>query len=193
MTRVDFAGPDLDEVTVIDGILKIVTATTKSELEKLCKSTVITEDAFSEFIRVCQASVLPWFHLISYRDFHPKNLSLTSEDSSKIPDLSIGPPKKEEDKAMKKFNQFFHDRRYLVGHLFFNPKHCNWPFFYFDNRDLSPYGNHFKRGPHVHLMNHLWPQHTYKSVWKEFNEGNPRMKGAVHIRFNREHTVTPSI
>lgn len=183
----------LNEVTVIDEILELVTATNKRELMKLCKNTVITDDAFSEFIRVCQAHVLPWIHAISYRDFLPKNLQFTSNDSLAMPDLGIGPPEKSQVKAMKKWYQLLRERRYLVGHMFYNPNHSNWQFFYFDNRDLNPYDNHFERGAHVHLINYLWPRHTYESIWETFNKGNPTMKGAAHIRFYREHAGPPNI
>ncbi|WCE93552.1 hypothetical protein [Acidithiobacillus ferriphilus] len=178
----------MDNATMIDAILRIVTATNKGELKKLCKRTIITENAFAEFIRVCQAPVLPWTHAISYRDILPKNWELTPEDSSAMPDLSIGPPDKDKTRAMKKWLQMLHDRRYLVGHLFYSRDHRNWQFFYFDNRDLNPYDNHFKHGAHVHLINYLWPEHTPESILKKFMEGNPKMKGAMHIRFYRQHS-----
>lgn len=175
----------MEKSTIIDGILRIVTATNKNELGKFCKNTVITQDAFSEFIRVCQAKVLPWNHLISYRDFLPKHLEFTSKDSSKVPDLSIGPPKKEQVKTMIKWYQLLRDRRYLVGHMFYSPDHRKWQFFYFDNRDLNQHDNHYKRGPHVHLINYLWPEHTPTTIWEKFTDGNPNMKGAMHIQFSR--------
>ena len=176
----------MDKPTIIDGILRIVTtAKNKNDLGKLCKNTVITQDAFAEFIRVYQAKVLPWNHLISYRDFLPKYLEFTLKDSSNFPDLSIGPPEKEQVKTMMKWYQLLRDRRYLVGHMFYSPDHRNWQFFYFDNRDLNRYDNHYKCGPHVHLINYLWPEHTPATIWKKFTDGNPNMKGAVHIQFSR--------
>ena len=93
----------------------------------------------------------------------------------------------------KKWYQLLRDRRYLVDHLFYSPIHPNWQFFYFDNRDLNSYDNHFKQGAHVHLINYLWTQHSHETVWKTFNDGHPKMKGAAHIRFYREHPGPPDI
>ncbi|MCL4669756.1 hypothetical protein [Burkholderia pseudomallei] len=183
----------MNETGIIDDILKIVTATKMSELNKLCRRTVITERAFGEFIRVCDAHVLPWLHVMSWRDFLPEKLQFTSEDSSNMPYLDIGPPRRGQAKAMRKWYQFLDDRRFLVGHMFYSPFHHNWQFFYFDNRDLNPHHNHFKHGAHVHLINHLWPGHTYESIWQTFNDGNPGMKGALHIRYHREHPGPPDI
>jgi len=43
------------------------------------------------------------------------------------------------------------------------------------------------------LINYLWTQHSHETVWKTFNDGNPKMKGAAHIRFYREHPGPPDI
>jgi len=86
-----------------------------------------------------------------------------------------------------------YEARYLFGHIFYLPDLLNWQFFYFDSRDVWQYKNHYKRGPHLHLINHLWPNHKAKSVWKEFNDGNPVMKGAEPIRFDRPYEGPPQV
>jgi hypothetical protein len=72
----------------------------------------------------------------------------------------------------------------LTGHLFWNTQ--AWHFFYFDNHDQDRHTNHWAGGPHIHLINYLWPNRSAEAVWEEFCKGNPTMRGAVHIRFERE-------
>lgn len=78
------------------------------------------------------------------------------------------------------------ERRLVNGHMFFTPDQSNWHFFYFDQRDIDRYNNHWIHGPHVHYLNYLWPRRTAESVWTEFVSGNPSMKGALHIRYRDE-------
>lgn len=178
--------------TIIDGILRIATAHKKSALERLCKETAIAESQFSEFIRACEVGALPWIHEIRYRDFIPSDLRLTPEDGRNMPNLSAGPPNKDGAKALKRVHQLLRVRRYLVGHIFYHPLYNNWQLFYFDNRDLNADNNHSKHGPHVHLINHLWPQYTCVSAWAQFTNGNPKMNSALHVRFIRDITNAPT-
>ncbi|WP_174902156.1 hypothetical protein [Burkholderia pseudomultivorans] len=174
-------------------LLAILLAKKKSDLSKLCKETVITENAFCALISACTAAQLPWQHQMSYRDIMPNNLQYTDQDSESLGRSIVGPLKKSAMKAWRKWHQILKDRRYLVGHIFYTRDHSNWHLFYFDNRDLTPYENHFKHGgPHIHLINHLWPDHTCESLWTFFQDDNPKMTGAEHIRFHREHLEPPN-
>jgi hypothetical protein len=178
----------------IQPLVAILTTNKRSDLSKLCKSTIISEDAFEALISACDAGQLPWHHQISYRDFLPQHLKYTDEDSKALGHSIVGPLTSKAMRAWRKWNQLLNDRRYLVGHIFYTADHSNWHFFYFDNRDLTPYENHFKiGGPHIHLINFLWPAHTCESLWNFFKNGNPKMKGAEHIRFHREHPEPPDV
>ena len=178
----------------IQPLVAILLAKKKSDLIKLCKETIITEDAFGALISACDAAQLPWRHQISYRDIMPDNLQYTDQDSKSLGHSIVGPLTKSAMKAWRKWHQLLKDRRYLVGHIFYTSDHSNWHFFYFDNRDLTPYENHFKHGgPHIHLINFLWPDHTCESLWNFFQNDNPKMNGAEHIRFHREHTEPPNL
>jgi hypothetical protein len=181
------------DMAATQAIEDLLNAKKLSDVRKICKGAMITQTAFVDFIEACDSRRLPpWIHHISYRDFLPK-WQWTDEDAKKIGNINNGPLTKIQTKAMQKWYQLLSERRYLVGHIFYLPDHSNWQFFYFDNRDVWQYKNHFKRGPHIHLINHLWPNHTAESIWKEFNDGNPDMKGAEHIRFDRPYEGPPQI
>ncbi|MFM0224140.1 hypothetical protein [Paraburkholderia dipogonis] len=183
----------MDHNEARQAITDIFEAAKLSEIKKICKNATITEDAFSDFVMLCDAGILPWVHHISWRDFLPPNLAWTDEDSKRLGNIDNGPLTREATKAMRKWYQLLNERRYLVGHVFYLRDHSNWQFFYFDNRDLWAYANHFKGGPHIHLINHLWPNRTLEGVWNEFREGNPEMNGAEHIRFHRENPRPPQL
>ena len=87
-------------------------------------------------------------------------------------------------KMVNKVFATFNERRMLSGHLFWDTR--AWHFFYFDNHDQDTHRNHWAGGPHIHLTNHLWPNRSATAVWDEFRKGNPVMKGALHIRFERD-------
>ncbi|MGG1944683.1 hypothetical protein AB1286_07730 [Trinickia sp. NRRL B-1857] len=185
--------PTPQDRAAMQAIEDLVSAKKLSDVKKICKQAVITEAAFTDFIVACDSGVLhPWTHHISYRDF-PGSVIWTDEDAKRIGDINNGPLTETQTKAMRKWYQLLEERRYLVGHIFYWPDHSKWLFFYFDNRDVWQYKNHFKGGPHMHLINHLWPDRTAESVWKEFRDGNPDMKGAEHIRFDRPYEGPPQI
>src|SRR5262249_14535351 len=96
-------------------------------------------------------------------------------------------------KTANKISAIFDDRRLLSGHIFFTPDKSEWHFFYFDQRDFAERGNHWQGGSHIHLINYLWPDRTADATWKEFCIGNPQMRGALHVRFQRRATSGPHV
>jgi hypothetical protein len=62
-----------------------------------------------------------------------------------------------------------------------------WHFFYFSERDIRR-RSHWKAAdgaPHLHFVNHLWPQHSAQSVWDAFNTAEKLTFSDVHIRFQQ--------
>ncbi|MBB5445143.1 MULTISPECIES: hypothetical protein [unclassified Paraburkholderia] len=78
-------------MTEIEPLVAILLANKRSDLSKLCKATVITEDALGALISACDAGRLPWRHQISYCDFLPPNLKYTDEDSQALGHTTVGP------------------------------------------------------------------------------------------------------
>lgn len=130
--------------------------------------------------------MLPYSHQIYYRDFIPEHLIPTKEEDEAIKNNGLGLIQGKAKKWANKISQIFIDRRYLVGHLFYTEDLKYWHFFYFDQRDLSNDENHWAKGSHIHFINYLWPQYTASSVWEHFTNGNPIMKGSVHIQYVNE-------
>jgi hypothetical protein len=182
---------DMDQQESLRQLVEIFTATRKKDLAKLCDAAVITMGTLVDVIMACEGGLPPWTHHISYRDFLPEHLRLSEKDHQAITKNGVGPFSPEAAKAVRKMSQTMRERRYLVGHIFYTPDHANWHFIYFDQRDISSRRNHFDGGLHIHLINHLWPQHTAQTIWSHFNTGNPQMKAALHIRCVRRENPPP--
>jgi len=166
-----------------ESLLKIFAFDKKKDLEKHCKDTTIHQADFVAFIWACEDNKLPWKHQILSRSFAPKHLEPTKEDFLALFANGVGELKGKAAKVVKKTQQLFVDRRYLVGHIFYNHDFSNWHFLYFDQRDFEAFGNHWEHGPHIHLLNHLWPNLDGQILWESFSSGNVKLNGSLHIRF----------
>lgn len=165
-------------------LLDLVFIDKKGDLQKHCRTCVIRSQDFAEFILASEMGLLPWRHRIYHREFRPPHLEPTNEEREALGRSKVGEPVHPlGQKFMRKVSAIFDERRLLVGHMFWTLDHSNWHFFYFDQRDTSPRRNHWEGGSHIHFINYLWPNRTAQSVWSEFLTGNPKMKGALHVRY----------
>lgn len=155
----------------------------KRELIKHCKSATIYGSDFGTLIFACDARMTLWQHRIHHRHFQPSDLQPTRADLSALTQSGDGPLDKSATKALNKLRQLVEVRRYLVGHIFYTPDLERWHFFYFDQRDVSNRENHWKVGPHIHLINYLWPNRDAQSLWDYFISGNIQLSDSIHIRF----------
>jgi hypothetical protein len=153
-------------------LLKVLEFDNKRELEKYCRELTIDSEDFFYLILASQQGLLAYNHRIHHRDIEP----IETDEFGRLKGHSL--------KFFRKASQIFRVRRYLVGHLFYSGNHRYWHFFYFDQRDQSTHSNHWKHGPHIHFINWLWPNYTAKSLWHEFTSVNPKMRGALHIKYS---------
>jgi hypothetical protein len=172
----------------LEGLLKIFTFNKKKELERHCRSLVVSGSDFVSLILSCEERAEPFIHQISYRDIVPRHLEPSESELKALADNGLGELGPEAAKAVRKMGQMFEDRRYLVGHIFFSPNLSEWHFFCFDQRDLEDQRpNHWKEGPHVHFINWLWPGQEAKSVWSNFVGEYQRPGNAIHLRFSMDY------
>lgn len=162
---------------------EILAASKKSDLKVLCRKAVVTKPALSNLILGSMSGVTPWHHRRHHRHFVPDHLIITETDKVALATNGVGPMKPAAQKFANKISAIFDERRLLSGHLFFSDDLSNWHLLYFDQRDMSRHGNHWDGGAHIHIINHLWPQRTAQGIWEEFCSEHPKMKGALHIRF----------
>jgi hypothetical protein len=168
-------------------LLKLFEFDKKRELERYCRATVISGTDFANLVMACGLLRIPFWHKLHYRDILPEHLNLSEADHKALTDNDVGPLGPAAAKVVRKMGQLFEERRYLVGHIFYNPDLTKWHFFCFDQRDLEDRRpNHWKEGSHVHFMNWLWPRQDAQSVWTEFVKGNYRPGNSIHLRFQMD-------
>jgi hypothetical protein len=182
------------EASSLEGLLKMFTFAKKKDLERYCRSLVISGSDFAGLILCCEQRGEPFIHQISFRDIVPQHLELSDSDIKALADNGLGALGPGAAKAVAKMGQMFEERKYLVGHIFFTPNLSEWHFFCFDQRDLEDRRpNHWKEGPHVHFINWLWTGQDAKSVWSNFVGENQRPGNAIHLRFSMDHGAARSI
>ncbi|MBX3513670.1 MAG: hypothetical protein KF748_01265 [Xanthobacteraceae bacterium] len=151
-----------------------------ADLRKYIDTITISKSEFSDSIIACEARLIPWLHEISHRQFIPDHLHISEKDRDEMSKARVGQPLP---KAFRKIMATFEERRLLVGHLFYHEDPELWHLFYFDQRDTEADRNHWKEGSHLHLINCLThPRSSAEEVWQDFHDGNPKMKGALHVR-----------
>jgi hypothetical protein len=176
------ASPQTDD---IDNLLAIFTIDTLRDLKKHCRGSTISESELANFIMWCESAGAPFLHSAHHRQFVPEYLHLSDSDLAALAGNGVGRFKPAAQKAANKVQATFDERRLLSGPLFWNAQ--TWRFFYFDNHDRDRYKNHWVGGPHIHLINHLWPNQSADAVWEQFCNGNPRLqKGGFHVAIPSE-------
>lgn len=172
-------------MSTVDSLLAIFTIDKLRDLKKHCRDSTVSQSDLADFIMWCRSSAeAPFLHSSYHRQFVPEHLTLSDSDLAALAANGVGRFAPAAQKTANKVFATFKERRMLSGHLFWNER--AWHFFYFDNHDQARHRNHWAGGPHIHLLNHLWPNRSADSVWVEFCKGNPVMKGALHIRVGRE-------
>jgi hypothetical protein len=170
-------------------LLKIFQLTSKKELVHHCKSLVIHKNDFATIIIAAEQGKFSLKHKIHNKDIVPKHLYPNQNELDSLSKRTPGSPLTgDARKLFRKLNQMIENRRYIVGHLFFNEDLSRWHLFYFDQRDATKRRNHWKFGSHLHLINYLWPNYSANMIWNEFTTGNPKLKDSIHIRFMLEST-----
>ena len=171
----------------LESFLKLFTFSKKRNLERYCRGTMVYGSDFAAIIMACDAGRLPFHHRIYHSDIVPEHLVPTEASLSALSRNArkgVGPLDREGCKAIRKVFTLFDQRRWLVGHMFFTPGLHEWHFFYFDQRDMAENANHWKGGPHIHLVNWLWPTLDPRLVWRDFVSTNKPPPQALHLRYD---------
>ena len=84
---------------------------------------------------------------------------------------------------MNKVWQTMQDRRMLAAHLLYTADYEFWYLFYFDQRDRERHNNHWRHGPHIHLISYHWPGLGCGAVWHDIHQGNANFPNKIHLRY----------
>lgn len=168
----------------MEGLLRFFTFTKKSELIKYARSTQIHMSDFALLVMAChQSEPGELHHQMSFHDEAHADLKLTPADHRALRENGLGRLSDGAQSAVSKIWQTFKQRRYVFGHMFTYRETGDWHFFGSGNRHLQEHGNHYKGGPHLHMVSWLWGgAYTRDQVWSDFNAGS-EVSGAEHVRF----------
>ncbi len=170
-----------------DGLVHLFNTTSKAKLEKYCRDFVLRQTDLVMWIMIAQTGGLDAYRYASHFDDKvPAHLHPTDEERAAIGKSEIGQPLPEKaKKAMSKISQLFVERRHFCAHLFYTLDEQYWFLFYFDQRDLAKRNNHWKYGPHVHLISHHWPNLQVDEVWQRVQRGDAKFTNKLHLRYER--------
>jgi len=106
----------------LDSLIRIFSFKKKQNLVKYCRDLTISSGDFVTLVLACEMSGQPFNHRIDYRDRLPDHLVPSDSEIAALESTPAGSDLKgEAAKAVSKMSQSFIERRYLVGHLFFQP------------------------------------------------------------------------
>lgn len=158
----------------------------KGDLDKRARETTVHQLDLVEIVLACQTGQLPWLHEIHSQQYIPDHLHLSESDQNAMIEQRPGPFTPEGRKAFNKISETFRQRRVQTGHMFVTPSGSRWHLIYFDQRDIEQNRNHWEHGPHLHLINWLWPHVDPVKLWSDFTSKKTRVSGALHVRFQEQ-------
>jgi len=158
---------------VPDAIDSLLSAGTKREAERIANASVITENEL--FLLVHNHSQKGFTHRSRFPDFVPDHLQITDVDRNEMRAGVFG-------RISRKFSSLFAFRKVLHVHMFEGDS--KWHCIFFSYEDIDESGaNHWKNGPHVHYVSHLWPRLNPQQVWEAYDRRRTRVVAGVHLRF----------
>lgn len=168
-------------------LLEVFNIEAKRELERHCARLVVHQTDLVALIVAAQHGALHPYRYANHFDRRvPSHLFPNEGEQSAFAANGVGVFKtKAATKFAGKLFQLVQEQRSLAAHLFYTPSHKYWYLFYFDNRDVSAESNHWKHGPHIHLVCCLWPQLTVAEVWRKVEAGDLNFPNKIHLRYKR--------
>jgi len=163
--------------SVPSNLVRLFEIEKKSELESYSKTLEINDRDFVELVMNCHQ--LGYKHFRKHKEFVPDHLNLSDDLKS----IKTNPKK-----VMRTISAIFDARKYISAHLFIDQtSQSRWHLFYFDFNDLRhDEESHWIGGSHAHFVNYLWPQHSPKDLFDNFENRKTNISGKLHIRFKQD-------
>ena len=124
----------------------------KKAVEKFCRDLTVTHQDMADFLLGARTGVFsPYLYAYHFDQLVPDHLLPTDEDNGALAGATVSGTSPQAQKFMRKVSQLFQDRRVFCAHLIYDPSKTYWHLFYFDQRDMSHHGNHWRNGAHTAL------------------------------------------
>lgn len=170
-----------------EGLLNLLNAPDKSSAQKICKDLVIESKDLFDFIIAGRNGLLqPYRYACHFSDYTPEHVIPSAEQLSALSHHGVGLFTGKAKTAVNKMFQAIKDRRMFAAHLLYLPPQDYWSLFYFDQRDQTEFGNHWKiGGSHIHYSCEAFTRDSMQSMWQAICQLRPSPPSAEHIRYRR--------
>jgi hypothetical protein len=171
-----------------NSLLPLLDATKLSEFEKLCASTVLTQEDLVDIILCATSGRYDLNHRREIRNLLPDEMELHRDDLEKIDPLN------NPGKLMARLGAIFDHPRKLIAHFFWCDDHVRWWLIISNYKEMNRYRNGWKEGPHVHIVSYLThPQASPNDFLEEIMWADkPKIPHKVHIRFKQIDREEPT-
>lgn len=162
----------------VENIATLLNLEKKRDIEAFARRLIVSQEDLAVFLSACDDPRLGIVRTFRERAIEPAHLRARTEGSAILSASTA-----EGTRARSHLFEFMRQREVWRGHMLVKSSNGEWHFIYFSESDWL--GEHWMGGePHLHFVNHLWPQHSRRGVWQEFMSAKPiQIGGALHIRF----------
>lgn len=164
-------------------LVEIFHCDSKKSLEKHCqKITVYDVDLVGLILAGQHGDLSPYHYANHFERTFPKDGFPNEQDHSAIASNGLGLLKtRESQRFSNKIFHLFKAQRSLAAHLFYTLDYRYWYLIYFDNRDVAMHGNHWKGGPHVHMVSDAFGM-PLEQVWTKTLAGETNF-AKLHVKY----------
>lgn len=156
----------------------------KKEAMRHCKRLTVYPKEFSSIMLAAQENVFsPYLYSCHFFEGEPTHLIPKQDEISALNNNGLGILQKKSKKAVSKIFQLMTERKLLAVHLFYTPSKKYWHMFYFNQRDVDLYKNHWTHGPHVHYSNDTFTKMPLNIIWGNACSEKPSFPNSLHIRY----------
>lgn len=162
----------------------LLETTSKSDVEKYCRNLQLSE--FELFLLVHNCEQISFNHHSRFQEHVPDDRAIADSDRENL--------NKDDVHSFRKLFSVFQFRMRSHIHLF--GRGSEWHLFYYTYRDIDEKEkSHWKGGPHLHYISHLWTHYEKDKVLTLFDKRRSDISGYSHIRFSPfkypKHTQIP--
>jgi hypothetical protein len=171
---------------VRSAVLDLMRLPNKAAVQKYCREVTITGSDFANVLLNARIGALaPYQYVNHYDERRPSHLDPTDEELRAVADNGVGPARGKARKFLRKINQASEDRRLFTAHLIHHPDTPEWHLFYFDQRDMQRFDNHWKKGrSHIHYSRHDIANALARDIWAGVLASPPELPKSEHVRYS---------
>lgn len=171
---------DFRDRGVAPHLKELLSASTKKAVVRVARQAAVTHQEFVDLI--FSADHLGLTHRRKHLQFMPDHLRLRDADGDAFFGNGAGPMSEGATRAFRKVTAAFDQRKIQSVHMFEDDS--GWHCFYLTYSDtyVPAELNHWKCGPHLHYLSHLFTTLDAEAVWEAFDDRKVSLPG-VHIRF----------